>query len=98
MDNACCAHKTILGKVTKPDTNGYVRDYWICGDCGTEMKIEPVATLQGYYLIDRKTALEVGNILHVVIQDRYCMLSVKDTVHRFNSGLHITDCVPDDFK
>lgn len=97
MNDALCAHKKILGKTTKPDINGYVKDYWICGDCGTEMKITPVTT-PTYYLIDRRTANEVGNILHVVIKEEHCVKSVKDIVHRFDTGLHVTDCVPDDMK
>lgn len=45
MELPVCAHKKIISKITKPDSGGFVRDYRICGDCGTEMKIEPLPTL-----------------------------------------------------
>lgn len=97
MEDAKCAHKKILGKTTKPDTNGLIKDYWICSDCGTEMRIEPVITKE-YFLIDKETALEVGVILSMIIQSPGCSPFIKQTTHNYSSGLHITDCVPDDFK
>ncbi len=97
MEQACCAHKKILGKTTKPDDGGYTKDYWVCGDCGTEMKIEPFVP-PTYYLIDKRTALQVGEILNMVIKGVGCSPFIKRIVHDFHSGLHTTDHIPEDFN